>query len=38
MEANLITRIDEQNWATEVLLETCMPPLLNATEPQDFIF
>jgi protein-L-isoaspartate(D-aspartate) O-methyltransferase len=38
MEANLITRIDEQNWATEVLLETCMPPLLNATEPQDFVF
>jgi len=38
MEANLITRIDEHNWATEVLLETCMPPLLNATRPQEFIF
>jgi len=38
MEARLITRIDEHNWATESLLETCMPPLLNATEPQDFIF
>ncbi|HAJ91411.1 MAG TPA: protein-L-isoaspartate O-methyltransferase [Gammaproteobacteria bacterium] len=38
MEANLITRIDEQNWASETLLETCMPPLLNATEPQNFVF
>ena len=38
MEARLITRIDEHNWASETLLETCMPPLLNATEPQDFVF
>ena len=38
MEARLITRIDEHNWASEVLLETCMPPLLNAAKPQDFIF
>jgi len=38
MEAWLITRIDESNWNRESLLETCIPPLLNAAEPQDFIF
>jgi len=38
MEANLITRIDETHWASEVLLETSIPPLLNASKPQGFIF
>ena len=38
MEANLITRIDENHWSSECLLETCIPPLLNASEPQAFIF
>ena len=38
MEASLITRVDEHNWARESLLETCIPPLLNAGKPQDFIF
>jgi len=38
MEAWLIIRIDENNWSSECLLETCIPPLLNATSPQDFIF
>jgi len=38
MEAWLITRIDESNWARECLLETCIPPLLNAATAQDFIF
>ena len=38
MEACLITRIDENNWSRESLLETCIPPLLHATGPQDFIF
>lgn len=38
MEARLITRVDEHNWASESLLETCMPPLLNASKPQEFIF
>ena len=38
MEANLITRVDEHNWDSECLLETCIPPLLNASKPQDFIF
>ena len=38
MEAWLITRIDENNWARESLLETCIPPLLNAATAQEFIF
>jgi len=38
MEANLITRVDENNWSTECLLETCMPPLLHAAQPQTFAF
>lgn len=38
MEACLITRIDEHNWARESILETCIPPLLNASRPQEFIF
>jgi protein-L-isoaspartate(D-aspartate) O-methyltransferase len=38
MEACLITRIDERNWATESLFETSIPPLLHAAEPQAFVF
>ncbi|MCG6898373.1 MAG: protein-L-isoaspartate O-methyltransferase [Gammaproteobacteria bacterium] len=38
MEACLITRVDEHNWSRESLLETCIPPLLNAARAQDFIF
>jgi protein-L-isoaspartate(D-aspartate) O-methyltransferase len=38
MEASLITRIDADHWASEVLLETCIPPLQNASRPQEFIF
>ena len=38
MEACLITRVDEHNWSRESLLETCIPPLLNAYTAQDFIF
>jgi protein-L-isoaspartate(D-aspartate) O-methyltransferase len=38
MEAFLITRVDEHNWSRESLLETCIPPLLNARTAQDFIF
>jgi protein-L-isoaspartate(D-aspartate) O-methyltransferase len=38
MEAWLITRIDENDWNSESLLETCIPPLLHATGSQDFIF
>ena len=38
MEAWLITRVDENNWASECLFETCIPPLQHATEPQAFVF
>jgi protein-L-isoaspartate(D-aspartate) O-methyltransferase len=38
MEACLITRVDEHNWSRESLLETCIPPLLNANTTQEFIF
>jgi protein-L-isoaspartate(D-aspartate) O-methyltransferase len=38
MEACLITRVDEHNWSRESLLETCIPPLLNAHAGQNFIF
>jgi protein-L-isoaspartate(D-aspartate) O-methyltransferase len=38
MEAWLITRVGEHNWSRESLLETCIPPLLNAARGQDFIF
>ena len=38
MEACLITRVDENNWSREGLLETCIPPLQNAAQPQEFTF
>ena len=38
MEACLITRVDENNWSRESLLETCIPPLQNAAQPQEFTF
>jgi len=38
MEANLITRVDENHWSSECLLETCIPPLLHAARPQAFVF
>jgi protein-L-isoaspartate(D-aspartate) O-methyltransferase len=38
MEACLITRIDERNWAAESLFETSIPPLLHAADPQAFVF
>ncbi|MGB5260174.1 MAG: protein-L-isoaspartate O-methyltransferase [Gammaproteobacteria bacterium] len=38
MEAGLITRVDEANWARESLFETCIPPLINAETPAVFKF
>lgn len=37
MQATLITRVDETSFATEVLFETVLPPLRNATSPQPFV-
>lgn len=38
MEAGLITRIDEAHWSRECLFETCIPPLINATTAETFVF
>jgi protein-L-isoaspartate(D-aspartate) O-methyltransferase len=38
MEARLITRINANNWASESLFETCIPPLINAPVPEAFSF
>jgi protein-L-isoaspartate(D-aspartate) O-methyltransferase len=38
MEARLVRRLAENDWATEVLLETVLPPLRNAPGHQAFIF
>lgn len=38
MEARLITRLGEHEWAAESLFETVLPPLQNAPRPQGFMF
>jgi protein-L-isoaspartate(D-aspartate) O-methyltransferase len=38
MEARLVRRLAEEEWATEILLETVVPPLMNAPGHQAFIF
>jgi len=38
MEACLITRTAEQGWVKQALFETVLPPLVNAPQPQRFIF
>lgn len=38
MHALLITRISEQEWETEALFETVLPPLIGAPEPNKFFF
>ncbi len=38
MEATLITRIAENEWQHQGLLETCVAPLLNAPQPERFSF
>ncbi|MES9843716.1 MAG: protein-L-isoaspartate O-methyltransferase [Candidatus Sedimenticola sp. PURPLELP] len=38
MEANLVTRISENAWRTEVLFETELASLVNAPQPEKFTF
>ncbi|MBM4220391.1 MAG: protein-L-isoaspartate O-methyltransferase [Gammaproteobacteria bacterium] len=38
MEARLVRRLAEHEWATEILLETVVPPLMNAPRHQAFVF
>ncbi len=38
MNAILVTRIDAENWQTEILFETFLPPLDNIKQPDRFTF
>lgn len=38
MEARLIERLDGQNFRSRSILETVLPPLVNAPEPSRFVF
>lgn len=38
MEAGIITRTAEQGWVKQTLFETVLPPLVNAPQPQRFVF
>jgi protein-L-isoaspartate(D-aspartate) O-methyltransferase len=38
MEARLVRRLADNEWATEILLETALPPLGNAPRHQAFVF
>ncbi len=38
MQANLITRVGDTSWRREALFETRVPALVNAPEPEQFVF
>ena len=38
MEARLVTRTGAQDWTTESLFETVLPPLVGAKRPNQFEF
>lgn len=38
MEANVITRVEEHEWQTQKLFETCIQPLLDIKHPSKFVF
>ena len=38
MEVQLIQRVGDESWTTTSLFETDLPPLLNAEEPERFVF
>lgn len=38
MQALLVTRVSEQEWETDSLFETVVPPLIGALEPSRFVF
>lgn len=38
MEAQLVTRVRDNDWTTEKMFETCLPPLENARQPSEFVF
>lgn len=38
MEVQLVTRLSEDEWATQGLFETVLPPLKHAEQPPQFVF
>ncbi len=38
MEVTLITRLSDDQWTSDALYETQLPPLRNAEQPQGFVF
>jgi protein-L-isoaspartate(D-aspartate) O-methyltransferase len=38
MEARLVTRITDDQWVSEALFETVIPPMINAVQPDAFRF
>jgi protein-L-isoaspartate(D-aspartate) O-methyltransferase len=38
MDARLLRRTGDSNWASESLFETCLAPLINAGPPPQFVF
>ena len=38
MDARLVTRVGKDEWVTESLFETVVPPLVNAVRPARFVF
>jgi len=38
MEARLVTRVGDDQWVSEALFETVIPPMINAIQPEAFRF
>jgi protein-L-isoaspartate(D-aspartate) O-methyltransferase len=38
MQARKITRVTESEWRQECVFETCVPPLADARQPEEFVF
>ncbi len=38
MEARLVTRVGDDQWVSEALFETVIPPMINALQPEAFRF
>ncbi|MEE8211703.1 MAG: hypothetical protein V3T85_07270, partial [Acidiferrobacterales bacterium] len=38
MEVELVQRVDDASWTVTSLFETALPPLINAKQPERFVF
>jgi protein-L-isoaspartate(D-aspartate) O-methyltransferase len=38
MEVELVQRVDDDSWTVTSLFETALPPLINAKQPERFVF